>query len=468
MVDGHKLSQLSQIFKVHYAEAVEHTIAQTAMFWKMVKKKKGVKMAGGGRQIEFPYEVARGSNTASGYEGGWLPGSSGNTGDQLDAIEAVTAVVNEKRIYDGVKLDGFFKNASHDPYLFKKGHNYSKLMQYMSEDFGWTIQRMMMGDETGILGIQSGAESLSGSDTLVTLKAANNADARGALGNARFRQNMKILPITAAEWASDPRDAMADLIGGNQFLRVKSLSAPYDVGSTPQITLEGNLTADPALADGTVFVAANSRASVDGGAGGGTTLYELQGLLNWIDDGTLGANLFGLSRTTYPSLKSHVDLSDSALRTLTPKLLQGLVDRIDRFCGDEHKVKNHVLFSEQSIRTEFAANLGEDAKRYIQEAKGITAVGGQKDVTMAFLGNDGMVPWVCSRDCHYGQVFYFDPSSINAIISKDVGPMDDDGLVLRQVNGKDEWVAYYKFYGELIMKEPYKAGRLSGVQGYFG
>lgn len=467
MVDGHKLSTLSQIFKVHYEEAVNHTIAQTAYLWERMKRRGGFKKTGGGRQIEWPYEIARGSNTQPGYEGGFLPGSSGNTGDQLDAIEAVTAVVNEKRIYSGVRMDGFFKADSHKKYLFKEGHNYSKLMQYLAEDFGWNLQRMFLGDETGLLGIQSGANSLSGSDTLTTLKAANTADARGRLGNAAFRVNQKVLPIAAADWAADPRDRQADLIGGNTFLRVKAISQEYDVGASPTITLEGDHTSDPSLTDGTAFVLANSRTSQNGAGGTSASLYELQGILNFIDDGTLGANLYGLSRTTYPSLKSRVDLSDSALRTLTPKLLQGLVDDIDRKVGDMHKVKGYELLSEQSVRTEFAANLGEDAKRYIQEAKGIKAVGGQSDVTMAFLGNDGMVPWRTCRDVPYGHVFYFDPGDIEAFISKDVGPMDDDGLVLRQVSGKDEWVAYYKFYGELVMQEPWKAGRLSGVQGYF-
>jgi hypothetical protein len=473
MADGNFHANLTEIFKIHYLEAVEHTVQHSALYQDRIKKAKGMKKRGGGRQFEFPYETKRGMNFAPGNSvatasGGFLPGSSANTNDELSDIDAITAVIQEKRLYSGVKMDGFFKADSHGKYLFKEGHNFSRLIKYMVEDFSWNLQRMLLGDATGLLGVQSGGSASSGGHSVVTLLPATGADTRGRLGNAMFRENQKVLPIPAAHWAASATVSQSDLIGGNTWLLVEALSEPYDTGASPTVTFNGTTyNSDEADTDGTVFVLATSRTSTDGGSDTGATLNELQGLFNWIDDGTLGANLFGLSRTTYPTLQSKVDLS-TTLREVTPELLQGLIDKINRRVGDNHDASGYEILTEQSVRTQFSSRLGEEAKRYIQESKGKKAVGGFNDVSMAFLGNDAMIPWRVCRDMPYGHLMYLNPSMIEAFWSKEVAPMDDDGLTLRQVAGYDEWALYYKAYGEMIMQEPWKCGRISGCQGYFG
>lgn len=461
---AHLLSTLSSLFKIHYQPAVEHTIKMTTLYWDRISKAQGVKLSqkGGGRSYEFPYETARGMNYAAGVAGGYLPGASGNTNDDLDTVESISATFSEKRAYTGAQFDGFYKAASHDAFSFHKGGQFARNMRHMVEDARWNLQRQMLGDGMGVLGVVVSA-SFSSPTTTVTLKSARVADARGMLGNARFKKNMKILPIKAAHWASSVSVSQADLIGGNAFIKVAGVSNEYDVGTAPTILLTGDYSSE--LAVGDVLVLANSRDSTDNGSATGATPRELNGMLSFYDDGTLSANHLGLARATYPSLKSKVNLSDAALREPTPELFQASVDELHRRLGDEHSTEGYEMISEQSVRSRYANRLGEEAKRYAQEAKGKTAVGGFSNVTMAFLGNETLVPWRTCRDFGYGQAIYHDPANMEGFWSRELGPMDDDGLTLRQVTGKDEWSVFYKLYGELICKEPWKGLRFSGLQG---
>lgn len=468
MVDGHLFSTLALLYKRHYLEAVEHTIAQTALYWDKLGKAKGVKLSqkGGGRRFEFPYEVARGMNFMSGDEDVFLPGQSGYTNDDLDPVSAVEAFFNEKRAYSAAKFDGYFKADAHGSYTFHEGANFQRNIRQMVEDIRWNLQRELLSDGTGQLA-EVVSDSTAGGVTTVVVKSARVADDRGLTGTARLRQNQKIVLVKAANWANNPHEAVADLFGGNKFLKIASVSKEYDVSATPSFTVTGDETAE--FAAGDIVVLANSRTMSDGGGNGtsGTdATREFNGLLAMYDDGTLRDKHLGLTRSSYASLNAQVDTS-ATLREPTPELFQGKIDDLNRRMGDDHDSSGYEMLSEHSVRTRYASRLGEEAKRYIQDNMAKVAVGGFKGITMAFLGNDKLVPWRVCRDMPYGQVLYHDPTNLEAFWSREVAPMDDDGLTIRQVSGKDMWAIFYKMYGEIICKTPWKGVRWNNIQGHF-
>lgn len=458
----------SDFFKVHYLAPTQHVIRQHSDIFDRIKSMKGFKMKAGGRQFEWPYELSRLNNVGFRGEDEYLPGESSDTNDDIDGLSGETAVENERRIYASAAFDGFITKDSHNKYMFKKGHSYAKQLQYLAEDTARMFQWAFLSDGTGMVGtVDTGVGAMSydaGDDeTTVYLKHARQADTRGILGTQRIQKNMKLVHINAADWATSASASKAQIVG-NTVLKVNGVSDDMDVSTTPYVLLKGDQTA--VLANGDVLVHYKSRTQDGAGAGAGATLRSFNGLFNWVDDGTLGANLFGLSRTTHPELKSKVNLSDVE-RAVSAPLLQALWDELLRKAGNEGR-DGMELWSEYSVRSQYMKDTGEAAKRYTQDASAKKIIGGYADVSIAFLENGTPVPWRADRDFPYGHLMGINFNDCEAMWSKEISPLDDDGLTLRMQNGKDVWKTYYRAYGQFIMKEPWKAFRLSGCKGYFG
>lgn len=470
-VNPASISALSGLIKVKYGPYIPTLVYNGSPFLKRLKKMSGFTKKFGGRQYEFPYEIARGENVKMGTLGSYLPGFSGNTYDDIDTLEELTATVDRARIYAAGSVDGQWLASPNADFFFNAGHKLPKLMQSVSEDLAQELEWQILGVQDGAIGIISGTPTDSGGITTINLQPVSTVDPRGIGGTARFRRNMKLRRIKAAHWASSPTASQAD--SQLDVMKVSSLSRLYDRSSAPFIKVTGdftagggNLNSGDALADGDVLVRYGSRSETSGGSASGGTLLNMNGILNLVDDGTLAANLYGNSRSTYTELKSQVDLS-STKRNLTWKLLQALKTKVELILDPERK-KSMVAISEPGVQDAYIPAEGEAAKRYMQEDKALKVISGFNDVALAFVGNGAPIPWIRYRDFPYGHLFLGCLDDFEALWDMEPGTFNDDGLTLRQVDGKDQFWWAMKAYGQIIKREPMYDGRMSGLAGAYG
>ncbi|MBE9479342.1 MAG: hypothetical protein IMY80_05195, partial [Chloroflexi bacterium] len=75
------------------------------------------------------------------------------------------------------------------------------------------------------------------------------------------------------------------------------------------------------------------------------------------------------------------------------------------------------------------------------------------------------VPIFVDTDCPINRVFFLDSSTIAFKYASDrlIGWIDKDGLVFRQVPGKDGYKAHPKIYGELACRQPAGNGRIDDI-----
>lgn len=454
---------MSELIKVHYHDAIPHLVKNQSEFLSHVRDASPGEfdIDAGGRQIEFPYPTKRGANVGVRGIDDFEPGFSGATNDTVDVTEAETAVVNLARIYSTTPFDGRWLAKPNKKHMFDGQYQFSKHLKEASEDMSRELQLYLLSDSTGIAGIVNGTPVEGGGNTTVTLQSAQTYSAHGRLGTQAFEPNKLYRVIRAADWAVSQTASQAD--STPVIFKVVSTSDIHDHGTTPQVTFLGtSLT----IADGDILVPYKSRSETAGGSSSGATLNGFEGLLNFIDDGTHNDSLYGLSRSSFPVLKSQTNLS-TTLRPLTHQMVQVMLTKAYIKCGTKEK-KKFMLCSHPTVRDQYVPAEGEQAKRYQQAGKkALDLVSGFSDVEMVFLGNQGMVPWVCDRDFGYGHAFIMRHDDMRALWDKRPGIADNDGLSLRKVNGKDQWYVSMSAYGQFIKKESMYDGRLDALQGAF-
>lgn len=185
---------------------------------------------------------------------------------------------------------------------------------------------------------------------------------------------------------------------------------------------------------------------------------EPEGLLAGIDDGTYVANYHGVSRTTYPIMKSYV------LTGVGPLSLDALQQPID---GTSIRVGGKgvkALGMEHAVRRAYV-NLLEPDRRYtgadLSRPDGGTAAAkkpaGRKTITY------GDIPFLVDRDAPYGMIFGIDPDSWVRYSETDGEWADDEGAILKWVSGFDEYTAFYRIFENYHCHYPARNFRMEGI-----
>jgi hypothetical protein len=472
-INANTLSALDKGLKYNYANVVKDLIRKDSALLDMFMEDKGFNKDLGGRSLIWPLVTDRPFNNGVGSEDSYFPGFSGSTNDDIDRITPVEASLGRAYAYATVAFTEQMMADVHKDFELFKGWGYARHIKTMQDDFRMYLERMALGDGTGILGVVNGAPSLSSGNTVVTLKPASTIDARGVLGTQRLYKNMKVSIIRAADWATSARTAkIHSNVGGSgtAVQKVVAVSGIHDVTASPTITLSGDLVSSAALADGDIIVEGNSRVanSTGGNASDDSGLYCFQGLFAFIDDGTLTTKLYNLTRSSYTQLNSQVDLSSTG-RNLTWQMLQVMFDKLYRRRGSQDtEIENeYMLLTERSVRTNYVAADGEAAKRYVQEDKAKKLVAGFKDVTLAFIGNDTLLPWVALNTMPYGHALLMRKSDLKVMWDIPPGIVTGDGLTQRQITGKPVYYVALQAVGNFKKDEPWLDGRISGLNGTF-
>ncbi len=171
------------------------------------------------------------------------------------------------------------------------------------------------------------------------------------------------------------------------------------------------------------------------------------GIKALIDDGTNSSVIFqGLSRTTYPTLKSFrvnassVGLDASHLRRL---LGAGIHINVGELNRDALELWSHPA------QTAAYSALGWNLKRFSGDSKSI-------DLGFTAYEYEG-INWVEDVDCDKAEVRAIDWSTMQKFIAKDYGWDDKSGSILRQVPSATSGIAYTDQY-EAYMTARYNYG----------
>lgn len=475
VINPASLTALQVGLKYNYAPIAKDLLKADFPLYAMCQERNDFEKDFGGRSMIWALVTDRMHNVGVRDETGFEPGFSGDTNDDIDTVAPVEASLPRAYAYANGAFTTQQMAKAHKSFEQFKGWGFGKHLKMIQDDLGMMLERMLTGDKTGLLGTIVGTPTLSGGNTVCVLQPASTISTRGIAGTQRLAKNMKVGIVRAADWAGNNRLARIHSNIGNSgtgVQKVVAVSNVHDVGAAPTVTLKGDLiSAGTALANGDVIVEAKSREeNAAGGTSGSEQLKCFDGILSFVDDGTLDTNVFGLSRTTHPSLKSQCLLSNSG-RPPTWNLFQVLMDRLERRRGNTTgrttQEEQHVIFCEKSIKTAFVAQPGDSLKEYIQENKAKSLVSGFNDVTMAFIGNDRLTPFVGYSTMPYGHAFVIRPSTLAVMWDVPPGPIDEDGLTLRKVSGKPIFTYEMQAFGNFRMEEPWLDGRISGLQGTF-
>lgn len=465
------------VLKEHYAPFSKDLIREDNKFLKMMTEVRGFKKEFGGRKLVWSLQVNRAHNTGARTEQGFFPGFSGITNDDLDPVSAITAEVNRGYAFGGHAMTGQDIAEVHDEYDMGLGLHggWKKLFKMAQGDFNTFLNKMFLGDQTGVLGVVVSAV-FGGGVTTITLQPASTLSARGIHGTQRLQANQKIGIVRAADFATSARTArvVSNINGlGLEVLKVLTATGPHDVGASPQITVAGDLTGGAgagALAAGDVIVDALSRpsAAAGGNAADDSGLTHFKGLYNYVDNGLLDTTVFGQLRSAFPMLNSIVD-NNLAGRMITAPLIQSIVTKLSRRLGnDEEEVglSDLILFTEKSVKDGYVANESEASKRY-QGGDLQKLLPGWYDVGWQFLGSDRAMAWATDHMIPYGHALFIKKSA--AKVFWDVPPslVNSDGLELRQISGKDVFYFMLRAYGNFVVDEPWLCARGTGFLGAF-
>lgn len=475
-INANSFGALGAALKINYLPYSNKLVQADYAFYGMCKEKTNFTKKGGGQKLVWELVTDRAMNAQAGSEDGFLPGFSGSTNDDIKRVSTIEAELPRGYLYADAAFTSHQMADAHKSFENFRGWGFAEHIKGTQDDFGMMAERHLLGDKTGILGVVVSASHSAGVTTVV-LQPASTISTRGVHGTQRLYVNQRVGIIKAADWATSPRTALihANIGGsGTPFQLVVATSGIHDVGASPSIGLTGDLTGGTAVAVGDIIVEANSRASnAVGGNAGSEALAALKcfdGLFSFIDDATLDANLFGKSRSTYPTLNSQTNLSATA-RPPTWTLFQVLFDKLKRRRGNLARGKldqgEYAIFCEQSVRTAYVAAPGEAQKEYNQDGKALKMVQGFSDVAVVMMGNDRPVPLVSYNTIPYGHALVMRPAALHVMWDIPPGVLDDNGLTLHKQNGKPVWTWEYQAVGNFMQEDPWFDGRVSGLQGQF-
>jgi len=266
----------------------------------------------------------------------------------------------------------------------------------------------------------------------------------------------------SATQAVDAPFGVASAVGGARFLRKNMIVGIWDPTAT---TLRGVRTINSVAADGNSIVLDSTVSTTDNdivirmNTTGGTTVgesgrQEPMGLLGLVDDGTFVATLHGLSRTTFPQLKSRVQSATGQLSLDGIQLNFDIADQL----GDANI---DCLAGHHSVRRAYLTLLEAD-RRYTVDAL-MSPDGGTKVTDRRKYVTFGGVKIIEDKFAPYDTLFGLDKTTFRRYVQIDGEWADESGAILRQVSGKDTWTAFFRLWENMHSSRPNANFRMDGI-----
>jgi hypothetical protein len=183
------------------------------------------------------------------------------------------------------------------------------------------------------------------------------------------------------------------------------------------------------------------------------------GMLGLVDDGTYNNTYFGLSRSSFPIMRSTVISSVGAISG--DVIMRGIHSA--RSIG---KGKISMLWCEDSVLRAYIT-LTNDLRRYtggdLLTPDAGTAAAGQDDESNSGL-KFGRIPIHTDLDAPYGMLFGLDTRPFARYVMNPGSWVDDDGNTLfRSATLVDDFTADYRLWEQFVNFQPNTSFRLEGV-----
>ena len=179
------------------------------------------------------------------------------------------------------------------------------------------------------------------------------------------------------------------------------------------------------------------------------TGFEMEGLKVIVDDGTAATTFENISRTTYPLWKGNLLGNSGTNRNLSTDLLQQAEDAVQEMAGKRPDWIRMNLGQRRKFNDLVAPDRRFNSKTF--------------DAGYERLSYNGLT-FTIDIDHPKNEITMLTKSSVRKYSLRKFGMLDFDGLVLRQVTGKDQWRGHIGMYGNLGSKRPNCNTRLIDLQ----
>lgn len=287
-------------------------------------------------------------------------------------------------------------------------------MSGMVKDIAVQCERMIWMAGNGQLALVNGA----GAST-TTLNVDTPGGVAGATNGARFLKPNMVIAIHASGAAPSNTP--------NAVRTVVSLAA-----DGTSVILNSAVSAAEAVDNGWVTVGVSRNSVLEGSVN-----LEPEGILSLVDDGTIKATLFGLSRTTNPIFKAKRFTSVAALD-------ENILQRADHAADELSDSMPNWLTGHHSVHREYFRLMSGD-RRYTGEHLVDPDVGAGVGKKKELKYNNRRIE--IARYAPYGQLFGIDDTHLKRYVNTEGEWADEDGSVLARVSGQDVYQAYYRKFG---------------------
>lgn len=289
----------------------------------------------------------------------------------------------------------------------------------------------LWGGQEGYLGE---VESVNDGADTITLQGA---DRTGAWDVMNFNAGTRYFPW-AGEFTVDVIDSDGSTIH-NSGLVISAVSH-----STDTLTFSGS----PDLSN----VAAGDFLAVDRPDSSWSATHW-EGLQAAIDDGSIRTTYHGLSRSTYPILKSNRLEDTSANRPITDNLLEDLCQTVFVNSGRDPSMGKYEIVVSPSLYARYVSTLLPIKRFNTSELKGGHA-------SVDFNG----IPIVRDQEAPFGCAYLIDWDSCAFLETTPMQFRTKDGQALLRVANQDDYEARLVWYGNLLVKNVHAMGVLCNLE----
>ena len=298
------------------------------------------------------------------------------------------------------------------------------------KDMQKSLNRMMWGSGRGIVATVNG-DIGAGPETTIPLKdpgGVPSVQGGTPINGGRFIQPGMVLAFHAASPAN------------NTPLAVRTVVSKAANGQS--IVVDAGLANTTAPTNGVITVGVNR-----GGALEGSWEIEPQGMLGMVDNGDFLAVIQGVTRSAAPNIANSIVFANAG--ELDEMTFHAAYDAADEVAG----AKPEYLVAHHSVHRQYIGITLSD-KRYTGETlmrpdAGI--VGGGEKRELQFSATTIMK----DKDAPYYSMFGIDMSKMRKLEGLVGGEwIDEDGSILKQIEGEDTFVAFYRKFLNLYCTWP--------------
>lgn len=282
------------------------------------------------------------------------------------------------------------------------------------------------------------------STTTVTLYNRNArtsaANDRWKFGTQYLRKNMSLSTVPTTGGNVDAGSAAASY---QNYTNERYITAIDTSTTDPTITIDTAFTDTPTDLHLVVpFGSRRAATTITEGAASDTYFAGPNGLLNLISNSSYKAYVYGLSRTTYPTLAGFVLDNSGVLRAWDEDYIMFAIDRVN---DDGTGGEPDTLVCNSSIRREYVRETENDRRfAEVQTNKGYGK--------LKFTAGDVQLPVVTDRDCPPGLMFALSTDGFGWFEHKELSMVDDGE---RFVSDKDAHEIVMVKSGNLMTNKPH-------------